>query len=86
MPIRSAEPSAEARKTIQETKDVFAAVEATILATIPNSRERALALTNLEQASMWATKALCETGPIPPCNLHCQGGGHDIDCARAPRV
>lgn len=36
------------------------ALESIIIETIPASRERSLALTNLEQASMWTTKAVLE--------------------------
>lgn len=39
-----------------KSRQAFKAL-ADIILEIPNGRERALALTNLEQASMWANKA-----------------------------
>lgn len=44
----------EQMKAIRETAKVLAAV----IMEIPSSRERSLALTNLEQAAMWANKAI----------------------------
>jgi len=46
----------ENSKLIVEIKDAFEAVEKLLL--LVKSREMSIALTNLEQSSMWATKAV----------------------------
>lgn len=47
-------------KQTEEIHKAFAAYEElhTHLLTLPDSRERSLATTNLEQSSMWANKAI----------------------------
>ena len=57
--IRNPQPNDAQGKRIADTKDACEALERVLL-TLPSNRERALALTNLEQASMWATKAILE--------------------------
>lgn len=44
-----------------------------ILATVPESRERSLALTNLEQATFWANAGIArnETAPAPTASEDC---------------
>ena len=57
-------------KPTQATADKMAALRADystlaekILATVPTSRERALAITELEASAMWAIKALTHNQP-----------------------
>ncbi len=47
---------------IVEIKEAFEAIEKLLL--LVKSREMSLALTNLEQASMWATKAIVLTDEL----------------------
>lgn len=37
-----------------------------VLLTLPSSRERSLAITKLEEVSMWANKAIVFDGALPP--------------------
>lgn len=65
MSIRNPPPkTAEASRLIETVKMEFERLESVLNGLIPHSgpgqRERALALTNLEQSSMWATKAILE--------------------------
>lgn len=57
MSIRTPAPDATQVAGIEATKQLFENVEAQLL-TLPSNRERSLALTKLEEASMWATKAI----------------------------
>lgn len=57
MSIRTPAPDATQAAGIEATKQLFENVEAQLL-TLPSNRERSLALTKLEEASMWATKAI----------------------------
>lgn len=57
MTVANKEYHPEAKAQIDALKDAFNAVAAEI-EKIPAGRRRAVALTNLETASMWATKAL----------------------------
>lgn len=43
---------------MQEIRDHFAEIKDTLERTIPRCRELSFALTNLEQAAMWANKAV----------------------------
>lgn len=74
MPIHAPEPALAGRMLAAALKDQFAAVDRAIHAAFVaatdqpgpgdrGGREFALARTNLEQASMWATKALCVAFP-----------------------
>ena len=63
MAIIMIDPNPDAQLIIEQTRASFADLERRILHEIPENRERSLALTNLEQAAMWATKA-CLTGQI----------------------
>lgn len=49
-------------KTLNTALTMQAMSIESIIETMPNSREKALALTNLEQAIMWARKALRDVG------------------------
>ena len=51
-------PTAEHVQQIETVRDAIKAVHDTILATLPPSRERSLAITKLEEASMWANKGI----------------------------
>jgi hypothetical protein len=57
--IQNPAPTPQQIVQINALKGEFVAVERVLL-DLPGNRERALALTNLEQASMWATKAILE--------------------------
>lgn len=60
MTIRNPAPTPEQTTAINAIKHEFCNLEALLLSQVPSNRERSLALTNLEQASMWATKAILE--------------------------
>ncbi len=56
--IKSNEASVEKIKHIREACEVLGNIFEKV---IPDSRERSLALTNLEQAAFWANRAICVT-------------------------
>lgn len=60
MGIIAPEPDAMAKAAIIDLKEHFVHVEGTMRSLLPKNREAALAFTHLENASMWATKALCQ--------------------------
>ncbi len=45
-------------KRLQSLREAFSAIYRLIEMSTPNSRERSLAITNLEQAAMWASKSI----------------------------
>jgi hypothetical protein len=51
-------PSPEGVDRIAAIRRAFSDLHRTLEATAPKSRELSVALTNLEQAAMWATKAV----------------------------
>lgn len=56
-------PSADGLAKIQHLRSVFSMVHDIVLNTAPNSRERSIALTNLEEAAMWAIKSVVCNDP-----------------------
>ena len=61
-------PSAEQVERITAIREACKAMHDAIMAHCPSSRERSLAITNLEQVSMWANKAIVmeEGTPVDP--------------------
>jgi hypothetical protein len=51
-------PSTDGLTKITELREAFSVVHQVILKSCPNSRERAVALTELETAAMWAIKSV----------------------------
>lgn len=56
-------PSQEGLETIQMFRQAYSAMHATIEKFAPDSRERSIALTNLETSAMWAIKAVVCNDP-----------------------
>lgn len=56
-------PSAEGLAKITFLREEFSALDATIRANTPASREQSLALTKLEEMAMWAIKAVVHNEP-----------------------
>jgi hypothetical protein len=57
-PFESYPVEDEQLDALHEVRSAFKVVHAAILANVPNGREQSLALTNLEQAAMWASKGI----------------------------
>ena len=57
-PFEYVKPTAESVDSIQAIRGACKDLHDVILANIPNSQERSLAITNLEQVSMWANKGI----------------------------
>jgi hypothetical protein len=62
-PFAYHKPSDEGLAKITFFREEFSAMKATIEANAPNSRERANAITRLEEAAMWAIKAVVFNDP-----------------------
>lgn len=56
-PFDPTQPSDVAGAAIADLRDEFNELWRTITQRVPDCRERSLALTNLEQACMWAVRA-----------------------------
>lgn len=56
-------PSTEGLRKITRLRQAFSDLTEDILHHAPESRERSVALTNLEQAAMWAIKAVVCNDP-----------------------
>lgn len=56
-------PSPEGIEKIARIRKAFSDFLEGLEAHVPASRERSLAVTNLEQAAMWATKAVTHNDP-----------------------
>ncbi len=56
-------PSPEAASRIRAVREAFSQVLTVIEASAPLSRERSIAVTNLETAAMWAIKAIVVNDP-----------------------
>lgn len=56
-------PSAESLKRITTLREQFSALSRLLVETCPPSTERALAMTELETAAMWAIKAVVINDP-----------------------
>lgn len=63
--IRNKEPTALQAGLIKRMKGLAEDLETELFRVAECSRERAFALMNLEQASMWITKAILEHSGIP---------------------
>lgn len=57
-PFEYQTPTPEHVQQITTVREALKAAHDTILATLPASRERSLAITKLEEASMWANKGI----------------------------
>jgi hypothetical protein len=57
-------PSADGLARITRLRQLFTEVERAIRETCPESRQRAVALTNNEQTAMWAIKAVVFNDPL----------------------
>lgn len=62
-------PTAATLKTITELREMFSALHAKIEELVPLSRERSVALTNLETSAMWAIKAAVSNDPESEVDL-----------------
>lgn len=56
-------PSAEGLEKITKLREAFSALHRTIDELAPSSREKAVAITNLETTAMWAIKAVVCNDP-----------------------
>lgn len=61
-PIWAKDPTTEQAEAIRRTKEAAKAFH-DIVAALSQGRERSLALTNIEQGVMWATKACLRSAP-----------------------
>lgn len=55
-------PGAKADALVKELRQAYSDLEA-VLKKVPDSREKSLAITDLEASAMWATKAAVITDP-----------------------
>jgi hypothetical protein len=62
-PFDYVEPTAEQMTVMLQVRAGFRALANVIQTSIPVSRERSLALTKLEEAAMWANKAIVYEAP-----------------------
>lgn len=60
-PFEYVAPTPESVEKIKKIRDAMRSLNDLILETIPVSRERSLAITKLEESSMWANKAIVFT-------------------------
>lgn len=56
-------PGLKGFQDVQKLRQAFGAIHETVEHLAPPSRERSVALTNLEQAAMWAIKAVVHNDP-----------------------
>ena len=56
-------PSADGLDKVAKLREAFSTVDDIVQELAPSSRERSLAITNLEQAAMWAIKAVVVHDP-----------------------
>lgn len=56
-------PSEEGMESITRLREAFSAIHAVIQDSCPGSREKSIALTELETAAMWAIKAVVYNDP-----------------------
>lgn len=56
-------PSAAGLEKITKLREAFSALHDTITAIAPDSREKSVAITNLETTAMWAIKAVVCNDP-----------------------
>lgn len=57
------QPSPDGLTRITKLREVFSAVERAIVDVCPQSRQRSVAITELETAAMWAIKAVVFNDP-----------------------
>jgi hypothetical protein len=62
-PFTYHKPSAEGQNKINELRSAFSYVKSIIEFNCPESRQRAVAITELETAAMWAIKAVVFNDP-----------------------
>ena len=62
-PFAYHKPSSEGLERITRLREEYSAVQRTIETTCPASRQRSVALTELEAAAMWAIKAVVFNDP-----------------------
>jgi hypothetical protein len=62
-PFAYHKPSADGLEKITQLREGFSAVKVAIEENAPASRERSIALTELETAAMWAIKAVVYNDP-----------------------
>ena len=60
-------PSDVSTEAIREIREAFSALHGKIVQLAPESRERSVALTNLETTAMWAIKAVVSNDPKSTC-------------------
>lgn len=71
-------PSESGVEKIKRLRELFSKAHEDIESLVPNSRERAVALTNLEQAAMWAIKAvICNDPGSAVEESVCQSGSYE---------
>lgn len=56
-------PSAEGLEKVAKLREAFSTIDDIVQQLAPSSRERSLAITNIEQAAMWAIKAVVVNDP-----------------------
>lgn len=62
-PFAYHKPSADGFKRITRLREVFSVVKQAIETTCPESRQRSVAITELETSAMWAIKAVVFNDP-----------------------
>jgi hypothetical protein len=62
-PFAYHKPSVNGLRRITELREVFSSVERTIQEVCPDGRQKAVAITQLETAAMWAIKAVVFNDP-----------------------
>lgn len=63
-PFEYQAPTPAQTEAIKKVRAAFKELSDLMAETIPNCRERSLAMTNLEQANMWANKAIVFVGAV----------------------
>lgn len=56
-------PSSDAIEKIEKIRKAYSDLNAVILETAPHSRERSVAITELETSAMWAVKSIVHNDP-----------------------
>lgn len=62
-------PSSRGLEAITRLRELFSQVDQIIKGVCPNSRERAIAITNNEQTAMWAIKSVVFNDPDSEVDL-----------------
>lgn len=61
--IETPRPNTQGRAALKTQKTTFQAIIDEIKQQLPESRERSIAITKIEEASMWLSKAICIANP-----------------------